>query len=137
MSIAENRSTLITEIERIRDPHHRFAHVIARGSKRLPVEAGYKCAEFRLNCDSDIWLIPEIVKGRCYFRIDADSMIIRSIASLICEFYSGHTPADIVACAPILDQLGVNAHLAHNPMTGLDLIEPAIREFAQLQRTDV
>jgi cysteine desulfuration protein SufE len=137
MSIAESRSTLISDIERIRDPHHRFAHVIARGSIRLPIEPGYKCAEFRLSQDHDIWLVPEIRSGRCYFRVDAASMIMRSVASLICEFYSGHTPEDILACAPILDEIGVSAHLAHNPSTGLDLIEPAIRKFARIQRPDV
>ncbi len=113
------------------DPHHRFAHVIARGSAIPPLDTSYRSNEFRVKPDVNLRPVAECTESLCYFRADAESMIVRSVASMICHFYSGSKGADIIYCAAILNEVGITAHLSHNPHTGLENLEPVIRKLAR------
>jgi cysteine desulfuration protein SufE len=59
--------------------------------------------------------VAETREGRCQFQCDSDSHIVRAVAGLLCEFYSGATPAEILAQPPdFLEQVGINQHLTAN-----------------------
>jgi TatD DNase family protein len=57
---------------------------------------------------------------------------VKGVAGLLCEFYSGHAPAEILACEPsFLREAGITQHLTPNRRNGLARVWERIRDFAQ------
>jgi cysteine desulfuration protein SufE len=133
MSLENKKKALIAELSAIRDPQHRFALVIAKGGALPRLDELYRTNEFRIDgCLASLWMVPEERGGRLYFRSDSDSAIVRGVAGVICEFYSGGEPAEVFhADTAFLEQVGINQHLSSNRRNGLGRLESNIREFAQ------
>ena len=54
------------------------------------------------------------------------------MAGLLCEFYSGHAPAEILAHDPkFLAPLGITQHLTPNRRNALSKVWERIRQFAE------
>lgn len=88
-------------------------------------------------CLANLWLVAETREGRCHFQCDSDSQIVRAVAGLLCDFYSGHTPAEILALEPdFLEQVGINQHLTANRRNVLSRVWERIRGFAEEQRKE-
>jgi len=82
-------------------------------------------------CISQAWLVGERRDGRCYFRCDADSPLVRGLLVLLCDLYSDATPAEIVATEPVLiEELGLARNLSPTRLNGLRSVRSAIRDFA-------
>ena len=82
-------------------------------------------------CLSNLWFVPEFREGKCYFKVDADSHIVRGIAIVLAEFYSGHPPAEILANDPaFLSEVGITQHLSPNRRNGLSRLWDKIRDFS-------
>jgi cysteine desulfuration protein SufE len=78
------------------------------------------------------WFVAEFSDGQCHFRADSESAIVKGIAVLLCEFYSGHTPAEIVQVSPaFLERLGITQHLTPNRRNSLGRIWKGIETFAR------
>lgn len=92
--------------------------------------------EYRIEgCISNLWIRPEFRAGRCWFPCAADSMVVKSIAGLLCEFYSDATPADILALDPsFLRAAGITEHLSSNRRNALTRVWGVIKGFATKQR---
>ena len=83
-------------------------------------------------CLANLWLVVEWREGRCWFLCDSDSQIVRAVAGLLCEFYSGQKPAEILALEPgFLEQVGINQHLTANRRNVLSRVWERIRGFAE------
>lgn len=134
MSLEKKKEALIAELSAIRDPQHRFAHVIARGGSRAQLEAIYKTDEFKIaGCLANLWMVPRLTNGNCYYISDSDSAIVRGISGLLCDFYSGATPEEIVRTdTSFLAELGINQHLTANRKNGLGRLEACMKDFARL-----
>ena len=77
------------------------------------------------------WVVGEARDGRCYFRSDADSPLVRGLLVLLCDFYSGATPTDVAATEPaLLEELGLASNLSPTRLNGLHSVRAKIREFA-------
>jgi cysteine desulfuration protein SufE len=134
MDLAAQRARLIAELEPFADHHERFQYVIdcAKTAPSLPAEL--KLDTFLIEgCTSNLWLIPTIENGVCHFRCDADSLITKGIASLVCEFYEGATAAEVAATdADFLATVGITQHLSPNRRNGLANLVGKIRAFAKV-----
>lgn len=83
-------------------------------------------------CLANLWLVAESREGRCHFQCDSDSQIVRAVAGLLCDFYSGQTPKEILAMEPgFLEQVGINQHLTANRRNVLSRVWERIRGFAE------
>ncbi len=133
MSLENKKEALIAELSGIRDPQHRFAHVIAKGGSRAPLEPVYKTDEFKISgCLANLWMVPRLSHGKCYYLSDSDSAIVRGVAGLLCDSYSDAPPGEIVrADTAFLAQVGVNQHLSANRKNGLGRLEAAMKDFAR------
>ena len=61
--------------------------------------------------------------------------IMKGIAVMLCEFYSGQTPEEIAAIDPsFLREVGITQHLTPNRRNGLARIWERIRAFAVAQQ---
>jgi cysteine desulfuration protein SufE len=77
-------------------------------------------------------LYPTVRDGICRFRCDADSLITKGIATLVCELYDGATPAEVAATdAEFLAEVGITQHLSPNRRTGLANLVSKIRAFGR------
>ena len=131
MTLAEKRAALVAELAPFGDPHERFQYVIDR-ARNAPGLAPSERAEPLLipGCTSNLWLLPTLEDGRCRFRCDADSLITKGIAALVCEFYDGASPAEVAATdADFLAEVGVTQHLSPNRRNGLSNLVARIRAF--------
>lgn len=132
MSLEEKRDKLVSDLQFFDDPQDRLAYVIdlAKNYDRLPAE--FKTDEYKVEgCLSNLWFVPEMVDGKCRFRSDADSVIVKGIAGLLTSFYSGELPEDVVKMDPsFLAKAGITQHLSQNRKNGLGRVWQKIQSFA-------
>jgi len=132
MTIAEKKDALLAELSGIRNSQERFAHLISLARKQPPLEPEFKTDAYRVEgCLAKLWFVPSYRDGKCFFRADSDSAIVKSIASLLCEFYSGQTPEEVLAVDPsFLESVGISQHLTQNRRNSLTKVWEKIRTFA-------
>lgn len=127
------REALMADLRRLPDPRARLELLMerARAAPRLPVE--FRTDDHLVEgCMSSLWFIPSFQDGRCYFRCDADSLVVKSVASLLCDLYSDAAPEDILANDPsFLRDAGITQHLTSNRRDALTRVWHVIREFAR------
>ncbi len=133
MTLAEKQRVLTEELGSIRNTQERLAHLLARSRKHPPLDAQFKTDAFRVEgCMARLWLASEWDGCRCVFHADSDSAIVRAIALLLCDFYSGHSPAEILQHEPaFLSEVGITQHLTPNRRNSLSRIWEKIQSFAR------
>jgi cysteine desulfuration protein SufE len=131
MTLPEKREHLLATLGAIKIPQERFAHVVQAGRERS-LDAEFKTDAFRVEgCLAKLWFVPEFRDGKCLFRADSDSAIVKGIAVMLCDFYSGHAPAEILAVNPaFLETVGITQHLTQNRRNSLSKIWERIQAFA-------
>lgn len=135
MTLAEKQIQLTAELAARKNGQDRLAFLVARAKQRprLPAEQRSE-ANLIPGCLAKLWFIPEFRDGRCAFACDSDSLVVKAVAGLLCEFYSGHAPAEIAAHDPqFLAPLGITQHLTPNRRNALSKVWDRIRQFAQEQ----
>ncbi len=132
VSLAEKQSQLVADYSIIPDPQERLAAVVDQARQRPPLPDTERTEANRVRgCVSLAWVIGERRDGRCFFRSDADSPLVRGLLVLLCDFYSGGTPADVAATEPaLLEELGLARNLSPTRLNGLRSVRAKIREFA-------
>ena len=132
MTITEKKEQLLAELAAIQDAQERFAFVVARGRRHPGLGAPFKTDEFRVEgCLAQLWLVPDFRDGRCHFTADSDSAIMKGVAALLCDFYSGQTPEEIAGTDPaFLGRAGITQHLSPNRRNGLRRIWEQMTAFA-------
>lgn len=131
MALADKRAELLAELEPFGDHHERFQYIIDRAKTAPSLGADLKLDAFLIEgCTSNLWLVPSLEEGRCRFRCDADSLITKGIATLVCELYDGASPQEVAATdANFLAEVGVTQHLSPNRRNGLTNLVAKIRAF--------
>lgn len=134
MALADKRRALVDELSMFDDPHERFQYIIDRAKTAPGLDEKYKVQSLLIEgCTSNLWMLPTFDGGVCRFASDADSMITKGIASLVCEYYDGATAAEVAASdADFLGDVGVTQHLSPNRRNGLTNLVGRIRAFGKL-----
>jgi cysteine desulfuration protein SufE len=132
VTLAEKQQQLIADYAIIPDPQERLAAVVDRARRRPALPETERTEAHRVRgCVSQAWVIGELRDGRCFFRSDADSPLVRGLLALLCDFYSGATPAEVMATEPALfEELGLARNLSPTRLNGLRSVRAKIREFA-------
>ncbi|HUR46065.1 MAG TPA: SufE family protein [Candidatus Saccharimonadales bacterium] len=132
MTLLEKQRELLAALAAIKDGQERFAWLIHKGKSQAALPATLKTPENRVEgCLSNLWFVPEFRDGRCWFESDADSLIVKSIAGLLCDFYSGSHPREILKLDPsFLGEVGINQHLTPNRRNSLSRVWTRIYGFA-------
>ena len=133
MTLKDKKDALIEEITLIPDAYERLGYIVDRGKQAAGLSEDLHIDSFKIEgCMSQLWVVPEFKAGRCHFRSESDSAIVKGIAELLCTFYSDAEPAEIVATdAEFLAQVGITQHLSPNRRNGLSRIVDSIQHFAQ------
>ncbi len=141
MTLADKKRELIDDLSLLPSAQDRLMYVVDKAKKAPNLPAELRTDQTRVEgCLSNLWFVPEFRDGNCYFRVDADSHIVRGIALVLAEFYSGHPPKEILANDPsFLSEVGITQHLSPNRRNGLSRLWDKIRVFAveQIGPTEV
>jgi cysteine desulfuration protein SufE len=133
MTIAEKQRPLTAALGAFKTAQDRLGFVVGQGRKAPPLEPEFKTDAFRVEgCLAKVWLVPALVDGRCQFRADSDSAIVKGVAVLLCDFYSGQPPEEIAQTSPdFLEKLGITQHLTPNRRNSLGKIWQTMQGFAR------
>ncbi len=134
MTLAEKQTQLAADLTIIDAPQERLAVVVDRAKKLPPLPASERTDEHRVRgCVSVVYLVSTVdAEGRCQFRCEADSPLVRGLVALLCEFFSGAPAAEITASdADPLGALGLTKNLSPTRQNGLASARAAIRAFAE------
>ena len=97
-----------------------------------PLPDEYKTEENIVRgCQSTVWLHEECEDGTLELQADSDSLIVKGLAALLMQVYSGQ-PAEEAATAELrfFDETGLNKHLSSQRANGLMAMIEEIRKFA-------
>jgi cysteine desulfuration protein SufE len=132
VTLAEKQQQLIENYAIIDDPQERLAAVVDDARKMPPLPESERTEANRVKgCVSQAWISADLHDQRCRFRGDADSPLVRGLLKLICDLYTGATPAEVAATEPVLfEELGLARNLSPTRLNGLRSVRAKIREFA-------
>jgi cysteine desulfuration protein SufE len=135
VTIGEKQDHLMQALGALPTAQDRLAYVVELGRAAAPLGDAFKTDAFRVEgCLAKVWFVPESRQGRCYFRADSDSAIVKGIAVLLCDFYSGQKPEEILETRPaFLEKCSITQHLTPNRRNGLARIQSGIEAFARAQ----
>lgn len=133
MFLAEKLQRLISDFEVFDDPQERLSVLVERTRRIPPLPTTERIDANRVHgCVSVVWLVSELADGRCYFRSDAESPIVRALVAFLCDFFNG-APASELAATDLdpLDALGLVRNLSPTRRNGLTAARRAILAFAR------
>lgn len=132
ISLAEKRRQLETALGPLQRGQARLAWLVGQAKSRPALDEALKDEAHQVEgCLSKLWVVAESRGDRCYFAADSDSLIVKAVAGLLCDFYSGQPAAEIVAFDPaFLKELGISQHLTPNRRNGLAKVWERIQSFA-------
>lgn len=128
----EKEQQLIARFSIIENLHERLA-AVTEGARKLPsLDEAEKIDARRVQgCVSRVWLAGSNDGGRCRFRLDADSALVKGLAALLCEVFDGCEARDIAPFeSTVLDALRLSENLSPTRRQGLAQVQRAIRDFA-------
>ena len=134
MTLAEKKAQLTAQLAAFENGQDRLAFLVEH-AKKIPPLAPELRTEKNLvpGCLAKLWFVPAFREGKCCFACDSDSLVVKAIAGLLCEFYSGNLAPDILAHDPtFLAPLGITQHLTPNRRNALANIWEHIRQFAEV-----
>jgi cysteine desulfuration protein SufE len=133
VTITEKQRQLAAVLGALKTAQDRLGYVVRRGRSAPPLEAAFKTEAFRVEgCLAKVWFVMEFVDSRCQFRADSDSAIVKGIAVLLCDLYSGEPPEQIAQGSPaFLQELGITQHLSPNRRNSLGKIWRKMQGFAR------
>ena len=121
MSLGEKARRLEEDYGLLPDPQDRFQYLIEQSANDPGLTAEERISQFRIHgCTSQVWVIPEFRDGRVYYRTDGDSPVVKALAWILADFYSGETGEAISQTPPaFLERLGLTRALTENRRRGL------------------
>ncbi len=133
MALAEKQSQLIEEYQLLPDPQERFSYVLDLSDGAAPLPEDARCPENQVDgCVSTVWLVGEEDNGAMVYRSDSDAPMVKAIAWLLSDFYSGASPAEVVATDPVfLKELRLLDALTENRRRGTLHIVARIKALAK------
>lgn len=133
VTLAEQERRLLAELGALRDPQARFAWLVERARQRETLPAGLRTDDHLIpGCLARLWVVPDFRGGHCHFRSESDSLVVKAVAGLLCDFYSNRVPAEILAHPPgFLGSLGLAQLLTSTRSKSLHRVWERMCEFAR------
>jgi cysteine desulfuration protein SufE len=133
VSPAEKLQRLIDELSVVDDPQERLTWAVDRARRAPHLPPALRTDANRVHgCVSVVWLICGLREGRCEFRGDAESPIVRGLVVLLCDFHTDLAPAELAAFdTDPLEALALTRNLSPTRRNGLAAVRTAMRAFAR------
>ena len=131
-SIHDIQTQIVEDFSFLPQWEERYAYLIELGQKMPPLPEEFKTENNIVRgCQSTVWLHKACKDGVLQLQADSDSLIVKGLAALLMQVYSGQ-PADEAATAELIffDETGLNKHLSSQRANGLKAMIDEIRKFA-------
>lgn len=128
--------TIVAEFTSFESWEDRYRHLIQLGKQMPELDEAHKTEANKVKgCQSQVWLIAELVKGDkghvIEYRADSDASIVKGIVALLTRVYSGLTPDEVLALKPdFIDTIGLRQHLSMSRANGLNSMLKQISLYA-------
>lgn len=131
-TIDEIQAGIVEDFSFLPQWDERYAYLIELGQKMDPLPEKYRTEENIVRgCQSTVWLHRECQDGKVYLKADSDSLIVKGLAALLMQVFSGQSPEDIVKSdLTFFQQTGLNKHLSSQRANGLMAMIEQIKAFA-------
>lgn len=135
----QKKQNLIDQLSVFPDSYERFTYIVDLAKEKPDLPPEHRIESFKVEgCMSQLWVVPSLEGGKCFFQADSDSSIVKGMAGILCDFYSGEEPDSILAVEPdFLDEVGLLRHLTGNRRNGLSKVRERIVHFAESAREQV
>lgn len=131
--LADKLQRTLEDLAPFEDPAERLSELVDRARRAPPLPPADRTEANRVHgCVSVVWLVPEMREGRCHFRSDAESPLVRGLVAFLCDFFTDAPVAEVAASdLEPLDALDVTRNLSPTRRNGLAAVRRTIRDFAQ------
>ena len=131
-SIQDIQTQIVDDFSFLPQWEERYAYLIELGQKMPPLPDEYKTEENIVRgCQSTVWLHKECEGGTLELQADSDSLIVKGLAALLMQVYSGQLAEEAVTAElSFFDETGLNKHLSSQRTNGLMAMIEEIRKFA-------
>ena len=88
---------VLDDLAAIEDGEERLEYLVDLAKDTPCLKDDFKQDCFKVNgCLSNLWIVPELRDGKCYFHCDCDAMIPKGIAFVLAAFHSGYSPQEVL-----------------------------------------
>jgi cysteine desulfuration protein SufE len=131
-SIPEIQAEIIENFSFLPQWEERYAYLIELGQKLPPLPEEFKTEDNIVRgCQSTVWLHRECQGGQVILGADSDSLIVKGLAALLMQIYSGQNSEAIIGTElRVFEETGLNKHLSSQRSNGLRAMIDEIRSFA-------
>ncbi len=131
-SIADIQAEIIENFSFLPLWEERYAYLIELGQKLPPMSEALKTeSNIVRGCQSTVWLHRECSEGQILLQADSDSLIVKGLAALLMQVFSGQDAEAILQSdLTLFEETGLNKHLSSQRSNGLKAMIDEIRKFA-------
>ena len=134
-----NIDVLIENFELFDDWEDKYRYLIDLGEHLPPLPQELHTEEWKVSgCQSQVWLIPEVVEENgnklIDFQVDSDAAIVKGIMAIVLSIFTHKTPEQIkeIEVENIFAKLGLSEHLSPSRRNGLGAMTEKIRYYASV-----
>ncbi|WP_282177824.1 cysteine desulfurase sulfur acceptor subunit CsdE [Vibrio nereis] len=124
---------IVATMQNFKGWEDRYRQVIQWGKKLPPMPDSLKSDQVTVSgCESQVWLVSELVEGKWHFCADSDARIVRGLIALVMAAYEGKSSAQIQSfdVDSYFEKLGLIAHLSPSRGNGLKAIVEQIKQLS-------
>ncbi len=129
----ETIETLIENFSMLDSWEDKYQYLIELGEKLPPLAPEYKTEAWKVSgCQSQVWLVPENIDGKIYFKGDSDAIMVKGIIYLLLAVYRNKSAQEIkeIEVEKIFAKLGLGEHLSPSRRNGMMSMVDKIRLYA-------
>ena len=132
MDIESIQQEIIEEFAVYEDWMDKYSYLIELGNDLKDLDPKEKNDQHLIKgCQSRVWLVPEFVDGKIYFRGDSDAVIVKGLVALLLRVVSGRTPNELMENdLHFIDAIGLKQHLSPTRSNGLLSMIKQIKLYA-------
>jgi cysteine desulfuration protein SufE len=129
----DHQDRLLAQLRLFEDPHERLGFIQERARKISPLPEEFRTESHRVSgCVTRVWIRCTHTGEACVFEVDSESSMVRGLALLVCEVYSGCSAAEVAEFGSTLVSLaGLDRVVTPTRLHGLSRVQEVIREFAR------
>jgi len=121
------------ELSLFEDVMDKYEYIIDLGKRSSGLEVSAKSEHNKIQgCQSSVWIVMEEKEGKLFFKTDSDTVIVRGLAVMLADIFSGFTPAAIANFdADALKKLGLEEIISPVRLNGFSSMIHRIYKYAK------